>query len=75
MSKTKKQLSVIKHKEQTDEDKIRLQLIDDAISRIKTMPKICLERSEAFSETTDDTSKPKDNIIQIENEIIQVTPE
>ncbi|KAA6371400.1 MAG: hypothetical protein EZS28_033073 [Streblomastix strix] len=75
MSKIKKQQSEIKHKKQTDEDKIRLKLIDDAISRIRTMPKIGLERSEAFSETIDYTSKPKENIIQTENEIIQVTPE
>ncbi|KAA6389118.1 MAG: hypothetical protein EZS28_015350 [Streblomastix strix] len=80
MSKTKKQMSEIKHKELTDEDKIRLQLIDDAINRIKTMPQIGLERSE----TIDDTSKPKtigndinakENSTQIGNEIIQVTPE
>ncbi|KAA6365669.1 MAG: hypothetical protein EZS28_038804 [Streblomastix strix] len=80
MSKTKKQMSEIKHKELTDEDKIRLQLIDDAISRIKTMPKIGLERSETIGETIDDTSKacninvtsqPKENIIQTGNEIIQ----
>ncbi|KAA6310166.1 MAG: hypothetical protein EZS28_056361, partial [Streblomastix strix] len=71
MSKTKKQMSEIKHKELTDEDKIRLQLIDDAISRIKTMPQIGLERSE----TIDDTSKPKENPTQIGNEIIQETPE
>ncbi|KAA6392999.1 MAG: hypothetical protein EZS28_011475 [Streblomastix strix] len=51
-----------------DEDKIRLQLIDDAISRIKTMPQIGLERSK----TIDDTSKLKENPTQIENEIIQV---
>ncbi|KAA6385057.1 MAG: hypothetical protein EZS28_019415 [Streblomastix strix] len=68
-------MSEIKHKELTDEDKIRLQLIDDAISRIKTMPQIGLERSEAINETIDDTSKPKENIIQTDNEIIQVTPE
>ncbi|KAA6365405.1 MAG: hypothetical protein EZS28_039070 [Streblomastix strix] len=71
MSKTKKQMSEIKHKELTDEDKIRLQLIDDAISRIKTMQQIGLERSE----TIDDTSKPKENQTQTGNEIIQVTPE
>ncbi|KAA6359927.1 MAG: hypothetical protein EZS28_044546 [Streblomastix strix] len=69
MSKTKKQMSEIKHKELTDEDKIRLQLIDDAISRIKSMPQIGLERTE----TIDDTSK--ENPTQIGNEIIQVTPE
>ncbi|KAA6390047.1 MAG: hypothetical protein EZS28_014425 [Streblomastix strix] len=63
-------MSEIKHKELTDEDKIRLQLIDDAISRIKTMPQIGLERSE----TIDDTSIPKENPTQIGNEIIQVTP-
>ncbi|KAA6363114.1 MAG: hypothetical protein EZS28_041359, partial [Streblomastix strix] len=57
MSKTKKQMSEIKHKELTDEDKIRLQLIDDAISRIKTMPQIGLDRSETIGETIDDTSK------------------
>ncbi|KAA6358073.1 MAG: hypothetical protein EZS28_046399, partial [Streblomastix strix] len=50
-------MSEIKHKELTDEDKIRLQLIDDAISRIKTMPKVGLERSETIGETIDDTSK------------------
>ncbi|KAA6375100.1 MAG: hypothetical protein EZS28_029371 [Streblomastix strix] len=71
MSKTKKQMSEINHKELTDEDKIRLQLIDDAISRVKTMPQIGLERSE----TIDETSKPKENSTQIGNEIIQVTPE
>ncbi|KAA6402365.1 MAG: hypothetical protein EZS28_002100 [Streblomastix strix] len=56
-------MSEIKHKELTDEDKIRLQLIDDAISRIKSMPAI------------DETTKPKENPTQIGNEIIQVTPE
>ncbi|KAA6377711.1 MAG: hypothetical protein EZS28_026763 [Streblomastix strix] len=71
MSKTEKQMSEIKHKELTDEDKIRLQLIDDAISRIQTMPKIGFERTE----TIDDASKPKENPNQIGNEIIQVTPE
>ncbi|KAA6379523.1 MAG: hypothetical protein EZS28_024949 [Streblomastix strix] len=80
VSKTKKQMSEIKHKELTDEDKIRLQLIDDAISRItegsginaiKTMPQISLERRE----TIDDTSKSKENPTQIGNEIIQVAPE
>ncbi|KAA6370149.1 MAG: hypothetical protein EZS28_034325 [Streblomastix strix] len=64
-------MSEIKHKELTDEDKIRLQLIVDAISRIKTMPQIGLERSETeclssakrftsaneVGETIDDTSK------------------
>ncbi|KAA6404087.1 MAG: hypothetical protein EZS28_000389 [Streblomastix strix] len=63
MSKPKKQMSEIKHKELKDEDKIRLQLIDDAISRIKSMPAI------------DDTIKPKENPTQTESEIIQVTPE
>ncbi|KAA6364029.1 MAG: hypothetical protein EZS28_040444 [Streblomastix strix] len=48
MSKSKKQMSEIKHKELTDEDKIRLQLIDEAISRIKSMP------------TVDETIKPKE---------------
>ncbi|KAA6362857.1 MAG: hypothetical protein EZS28_041616 [Streblomastix strix] len=61
----------IKHKELTDEDKIRLQLIDNAINHIKTMPKIGLERSE----TIDDTSKPKENPTQTDNETIQVTLE
>ncbi|KAA6376601.1 MAG: hypothetical protein EZS28_027871 [Streblomastix strix] len=72
MSKAKKQMSEIEHKELTDEDKIRLQLIDEAISRIKTMPKIGLERSETIGETIDDTSKPKENIIQTGNEIVQI---
>ncbi|KAA6310700.1 MAG: hypothetical protein EZS28_056263 [Streblomastix strix] len=71
-------MSEIKHKELIDEDKIRLQLIDDAISRItegsgrndiKTMPKIGLERSETIEETIDDTSQPKENPTQIGNEI------
>ncbi|KAA6401562.1 MAG: hypothetical protein EZS28_002903 [Streblomastix strix] len=89
MSKTKKQMSEIKHKELTDEDKIRLQLIDVAISRIKTMPQIGLKRSETeglssakrftpangVGETIDDTSEPKENPTQIGNEIIQVTTE
>ncbi|KAA6336487.1 MAG: hypothetical protein EZS28_052874, partial [Streblomastix strix] len=73
-------MSEIKHKELTDEDKIRLQLIDDAISRIKTMPKIGLERTETIDDKTEGssinaTSKPKENPTQIGNEIIQVTPE
>ncbi|KAA6398021.1 MAG: hypothetical protein EZS28_006450 [Streblomastix strix] len=63
MSKSKKQMSEIKHKELTDEDKIRLQLIDEAISRIKSMP------------TVDETIKPKENETQTENEIITSTPE
>ncbi|KAA6360515.1 MAG: hypothetical protein EZS28_043958 [Streblomastix strix] len=71
LSKTKKQMSEIKHKELMDEDKIRLQLIDDAISRINTLQPISLERIE----TIDDTSKPKENPTQTGNEIIQVTPE
>ncbi|KAA6400858.1 MAG: hypothetical protein EZS28_003617 [Streblomastix strix] len=75
MSKTKKQMSEIKHKELMDEDKIRLQLIDDAINRIRTMPQIGLERSETINQNIDDTSKPKENSTQIGNEIIQVTPE
>ncbi|KAA6358884.1 MAG: hypothetical protein EZS28_045590 [Streblomastix strix] len=74
-------MSEIKRKELTDEDKIRLQLIDNAISHIKTMSKIGLERSEhlmpanGVGETIDDTSKPKENATQIENETVQVTPE
>ncbi|KAA6392801.1 MAG: hypothetical protein EZS28_011673 [Streblomastix strix] len=38
MSKSKKQMSDIKKKELTDEDKVRIQLIDEAINRIKIMP-------------------------------------
>ncbi|KAA6369531.1 MAG: hypothetical protein EZS28_034943 [Streblomastix strix] len=76
MSKTKKQMSEIKHKELTDEDKIRLQLIDDAINRIKTMPQIGLERSETIDDTSQAGSiNAKENPTQIGNEIIQVTPE
>ncbi|KAA6373618.1 MAG: hypothetical protein EZS28_030853 [Streblomastix strix] len=63
MSKSKKQMSEIKHKELTDEDKIRLQLIDEAISRIKSMP------------TVDETIKPKEIETQTEKEIITSTPE
>ncbi|KAA6368280.1 MAG: hypothetical protein EZS28_036194 [Streblomastix strix] len=74
-------MSEIKHKELTDEDKIRLQLIDDAISGIKTMPTID-DTSKACGLNA--TSKPKENPTQIGNEtnqveginaIIQVTPE
>ncbi|KAA6374128.1 MAG: hypothetical protein EZS28_030346 [Streblomastix strix] len=82
-------MSEIKHKELTDEDKIRLQLIDDAINRIKTMPQIGLERTETIDDTSKAgdinasiydtalkrTSKSKENPTQIGNEIIQVTPE
>ncbi|KAA6400410.1 MAG: hypothetical protein EZS28_004060 [Streblomastix strix] len=81
-------MAEIKHKELTDEDKIRLQLINDAISRIKTMPQIGLERSETIDDTSKtDTeglsyakdsginAKPKENPTQTGNEIIQVTPE
>ncbi|KAA6311587.1 MAG: hypothetical protein EZS28_056097, partial [Streblomastix strix] len=87
ISKTKKQMSEIKHKELTDEDKIRLQLIDDAISRIKTMPQIGLERTETIDDKTEGSginasiydaalkSTSKENTTQIGNEIIQVTPE
>ncbi|KAA6357896.1 MAG: hypothetical protein EZS28_046577, partial [Streblomastix strix] len=58
MSKSKKQVSEIKHKELTDEDKIRLQLIDEAISLIKSMPAI------------EGTIKPKENeITQVEQPI------
>ncbi|KAA6379391.1 MAG: hypothetical protein EZS28_025081 [Streblomastix strix] len=38
MSKSKKKMADIKKKELTDEDKVRLQLIDEAINRIKIMP-------------------------------------
>ncbi|KAA6358080.1 MAG: hypothetical protein EZS28_046393 [Streblomastix strix] len=62
MSKSKKQMSEIKHKELTDEDKIRLQLIDEAISRIKSMP------------TVDETIKPKEQQ-EVVNETITSTPE
>ncbi|KAA6376774.1 MAG: hypothetical protein EZS28_027698 [Streblomastix strix] len=62
MSKTKKQMSEIKHKELTDEDKIRLQLIDEAINHIKSMP------------TVDETVKPKEQQ-EVVNEIITSTPE
>ncbi|KAA6356013.1 MAG: hypothetical protein EZS28_048460 [Streblomastix strix] len=39
------------------------------------MLKIALERCEAFSETIGDTVKSKENEIQTENVIIQITPE
>ncbi|KAA6402075.1 MAG: hypothetical protein EZS28_002394 [Streblomastix strix] len=45
------------------------------------MPKVGLERSEylipanGVGETIDDASKPKENIIQTDNEITQITPE
>ncbi|KAA6400447.1 MAG: hypothetical protein EZS28_004023 [Streblomastix strix] len=72
MSESKKQMSEIKHKELTDEDKIRLQLIDEAISRIKSMP--------AVDETTKTegsgiNAKPKENETQTQNEIITSTHE
>ncbi|KAA6396395.1 MAG: hypothetical protein EZS28_008074 [Streblomastix strix] len=38
MSKTKKQMSQLKQKELQDQDKIKLQIFDEAISRIKIMP-------------------------------------
>ncbi|KAA6380911.1 MAG: hypothetical protein EZS28_023559 [Streblomastix strix] len=64
-------MSEIKNKELTDEDKIRLQLIDEAISRIKQIPNQGLERSE----TIDETIKPKEAEIQTQNETITSTPE
>ncbi|KAA6386807.1 MAG: hypothetical protein EZS28_017665 [Streblomastix strix] len=55
----------------TEQSQIALQREGSDINTIKTMPKIGLERSE----TIDDTSEPKENPTQIENEIIQVTPD
>ncbi|KAA6384730.1 MAG: hypothetical protein EZS28_019743 [Streblomastix strix] len=82
MSKTKKQMSEIKHKELTDEDKIRLQLIDDAISQIKPMPaidetiKTCGNVVDSISDRgTDISANPQENVLKIENENIPVAHE